>query len=149
MVAALQAKIVSRRPDFTDVMAGLVGVRLAVYDELLEHGELGPTTLGALVRTNGGPEALLAAVSWLIQHRLAKADGGRWRAIPIARARQIFDEFGPAAPEPTLEPGRSGGPEREVRQVARFAPASDPAAARPDAEQPRVHASAFLNLGDY
>ena len=155
MNAATNQPVPAKHPDWTDVMTGLVGVRLAAYDELLVRGTLGAETLAALVRNEGGPDELLAAVAWLIEHRMVIAQDGVWRAVGIARARQVWEEFGPApATGPGLatefEPGRGGAPSREDR--GRFAMREgDNTAVRSDIlKQVRaVHACGLLDLGDY
>src|SRR5690606_30944282 len=99
-----------------EVMTGLVGVRLAVYDELLTRGMLGVNTLAALVRTKahatgsgqGGPDELMVAIAWLVQHRLVRADAGQWRAIAPQQARARYEAEGPA--RHNLEPERGGAP---------------------------------------
>jgi hypothetical protein len=70
------------------VMSGLRGVRLALYDEMLCNGCAEPA------RT----EAQAEAERWLVYHQFAWHDtmDGYLRPRPIARARELWEKHGPA-----------------------------------------------------
>lgn len=83
-------------------MAGLVGLRLAVYDELLRTGALDVAACTARLSADGAPavaltQALPDAVAWLSAHRLLVAHEGQWRAVILSLARMNFESNGPAA----------------------------------------------------
>lgn len=113
-------------PEWTDVMTGLTGLRLAIFDELLRHGALEAGTLKA---TKGPTDTtakarLEEAVAWLESHRLLVAHEGRWRAIQIPLARMTYEQNGPlrasdrvhVQPRKTAERGATAAVHRHQRE---------------------------------
>lgn len=86
-------------PEWSEVMAGLTGLRLAIFDELLRHGAVELASLGKIIGDRATPaEAharLEGAVAWLESHRLLVGHEGQWRAIHPALARQTYEQNGP------------------------------------------------------
>lgn len=78
---------------WADVMAGLTGRRLAIYDDLLRGKTPGQEERGAL--------------DWLAVHRWIWRDGaGIWRARLVSQARELWEAHGAAAAEAiTNRPG--------------------------------------------
>lgn len=89
-----------------DVMAGLRGRRLAIYDDILRYGA--HQVDWEWVSVNHAED-----VEWLANHRFITRDElDTWRARPVKEARRIYEEKGPAnpaearqVPEP-IEPAR-------------------------------------------
>lgn len=100
-------------------MAGLVGLRLAIYDELLRGGALDAAECARRLAGDGARSTALTdelpqAVAWLVCHRLLVAHEGEWRAVILALARMNFETNGPAdiahatAPQPIPPPAERG-----------------------------------------
>ena len=115
------------------VMGGLRGLRLAVYDELMEHGSVGEATLAQFIGKTTRSESLAASLAWLASHHFVRADAGVWRAVPMETAKKRFTEQGALAVA--------------VPDVPAAQP-SQPACA-PAPVNRAVHASAFLDLGNF
>lgn len=109
-------------------MAGLTGLRLAIFDELLRHGAMDARTLEAIkspTDTNATAKAKLEeAVAWLESHRLLVAHEGQWRAIQIPLARMTYEQNGPLRasdrvqlqPKQTAERGAAEAVHRHQRE---------------------------------
>lgn len=102
---------------WAEVMAGLTGARLAVYDEL---ARLGTMDFSRLQERLARARDLLGAVNWLEQHRLIVGYEGTWSARGVKQAAEVFAEHGPA---PVAEPTTKAAP----------------AASAPSAPRPGVH----------
>lgn len=115
-------------PEWTDVMTGLTGLRLAIFDELLRHGAMDASTIEAIkgpTDTTATAKAKLEeAVAWLESHRLLVAHEGRWRAIQIPLARMTYEQNGPirasdrvqVQPKKTAERGATAAVHRHQRE---------------------------------
>lgn len=106
-------------------MAGLVGLRLAIYDELLRGGALDAAECARRLAGDGARATALTdelpqAVAWLVCHRLLVAHEGEWRAVILALARMNFESNGPAniaaattpRPAPPAERGHTAAVQR-------------------------------------
>lgn len=94
------------------VMAGLTGVRLAIYDELLAGGSIGAGALAAMAKAPRG--TLEDALAWLAVHHFVRAEGGTWRGVALKIATESFLQSGPAErpsitpePQPAIEAPRT------------------------------------------
>lgn len=150
----------SASPDWVDVLTDLRGLKLAVYDELLRHGECTPTQLAALLGSPEAPATLRReaqaeggverALAWLGHHRLAMrnnltlAAGERWRPRTAGQARALFSESGPDAAYPLLAPAPASaaqegrGDRRSQGQVTRAEGAGASPLSTPSAPSARV-----------
>ena len=101
------------------LMAGLVGLRLAIYDELLTEGALDAAECARRLAGDGARGAALTqelpqAVAWLVRHRLLVAHEGQWRAVLLGLANMNFESNGPesiaqaTATRPTPPPAVRG-----------------------------------------
>jgi hypothetical protein len=150
-------KTTSASPDWTDVMAGLTGLRLAIYDELLDKGSVSVDALAVNLRPDQRVlEQITEALAWLTTHRMVRAVAGIWHANPISTAQKIFTEHGPVAvPGYTYNGGGSLTAMKGAVTARSQADMTGPAEATavvssPHAPERRaVHANAFLDLGDY
>ena len=70
---------------WTDIIAGLRGPRLALYDDVL-HGRA----------INAQAPAVQNLLGWLAYHRLVWRDEGQLKARLPAQAREVFQRAGPA-----------------------------------------------------
>jgi hypothetical protein len=68
------------------VMAGLTGRRLAIYDALL---------LGYLVSTEVQGVASAQALSWLMEHHFVRMVGDTLAARTVLQARELYTGIGP------------------------------------------------------
>lgn len=100
-------------------MAGMAGLRLAIYDELLRGGALDAAECARRLAGDGARATALSdelpqAVAWLVCHRLLVAHEGEWRAEFLALARMNFESNGPASiaqattPRPAPPPAERG-----------------------------------------
>lgn len=153
------------RPDWTDVLTDLVGLRLAVYDELLRGGVLGRGQMAARIGTAEAKRegALEAALAWLAHHRLVTSEGGgRWAHRGMREASRIYAERGPDAEHPLPSGGSLAAEERrgDRRECGAHVGARAEAAGghtfsqdhqppTPPAPKPAVHFSGLLDFGDY
>lgn len=107
-----------------DVMRELTGLRLVIFDELLNEGAIDYATLARRIGPTSGLEQLTAAVDWLARHRLLVAEAGTWRAILPGMARLKFEMDGAAAPvapnaqRPTLNAERRSAQPAERGRTA-------------------------------
>ena len=103
-------------PTWDDVMTGLTGLRLAIYDELLRDGALDTATLArATADTAGTAEALeriTTAVGWLQERRLLVPRAGTWSAVILSLAKMNYETNGPATAAPSAAPGAPAPAER-------------------------------------
>ncbi|WP_404422950.1 hypothetical protein [Nibricoccus sp. IMCC34717] len=108
-------------PDFTDVMAGLTGLRLACWDELATHGSATTEQLSAWLHPRATVAQSFEALGWLLANRLVtlQEDCARWRAVPVAAAQRVYSEFGPLAnpahPAKAAIPAALREPEPQLR----------------------------------
>lgn len=90
--------------DWTEVLGRLVGLRLAVYDDVVR--------LGAHA-DDWGRKGLAhhEAVEWLVEHRLLARDHttGTWRAVPIEKAKATYESQGPGLLKDGEMEGRGDG----------------------------------------
>ena len=101
-------------------MAGLVGLRLAIYDELLRGGALDAAECARRLAGDGARSTALTDElprPWPGScHRLLVAHEGEWRAVILALARMNFESNGPAniaeATTPAPRPARRTRPHR-------------------------------------
>jgi hypothetical protein len=149
---------------WVDVLAGLTGLRLHAFDELLAAGEASSEEIAARViawsRQHGAEPLRTRAASageidtalrWLGHHRLAQQGGsGRWRGRAQAAAMQIYLERGPDRAHDFTLGGRlaaqEGRGDRRNQAQERHAHAAEGA---PFNKPAPVHAAQFLDLGDY
>lgn len=77
-------------------MHGLRGLRLAVYDELLERGLLDAAAIGEHLRPDQRADVQLEdAIGWLVRHRFVVAGSGqRWEAREAEAAREVWERLG-------------------------------------------------------
>jgi len=83
------------------VLGGLTGLKLAVYDDLLLHGEISPWTLSQLPAPRR-VETLEAVLIWLQTHRFVRGSGQSWHANPIRQAQEAWEQYGPAESTPAV-----------------------------------------------
>jgi len=140
------------RPEWAEVMAALMGLRLAIWDELMRGGASDLAALRARLAGDGaraealGPE-FDQAVQWLAERRLLARQDHEWRAVMPALARVQVEMNGLAVVGVT--PLWLQAVQREeLKAMAQQAPEAD----EPDAERGRraVHAHQiefFSNAG--
>lgn len=142
----------AKAPDWTDVMAGLTGLRLAIYDELLTSGSLDVNELAPHLRPEQRVfEQITEALAWLTTHRMVRGNNGVWTANGLDRAQTLFAEHGPVpVPGYTYNGGGSlaamKGAVTNRSQGDTTARAEAAAVVSTPARQP-VHASVFLDFG--
>lgn len=94
-----------------DIITGLTGLRLALYDELLRHGAMPENVLARYLNSQHSPPEsyalLAAAVGWLAERRLLVAHEGEWRAVGLGLARMNYESNGPAT---ATAPSAAEGP---------------------------------------
>lgn len=85
------------QPDFVDVMAGFVGLRLAAWDELALQGPATLEQLAAWLHPRSDTKKIHDALTWLAVNRLVKIEEttGRWHPVPTVKAMAVYQEFGP------------------------------------------------------
>lgn len=108
------------QPDFTDVMTGLTGIRLAAWDELAERGDAATEQLAAWLHPRYTVAQAIEALGWLMANRLVCLNKGanRWSAVPVAKAQQVYGEYGPIV-DPTARlqrpmPSFDAGPQLKM-----------------------------------
>ncbi|EIQ00723.1 hypothetical protein OpiT1DRAFT_05278 [Opitutaceae bacterium TAV1] len=86
----------SDRGKWGEVLRGLTGLRLAVYDELLVRGVLDVSRLVSEFRPEAPGLAQLEEVfAWLARHRfVSRGASGRWEARGPLEARAVFERVG-------------------------------------------------------
>lgn len=72
-------------------MAGLTGIRLAIYDELLRGGVIDDKRLMQLLQVKTD---LQAALAWLAQRRFIRRTGACWAANSPPSARTAWEQAG-------------------------------------------------------
>lgn len=121
------ATATTRQPDWTDCMAGLTGLRLAIYDTLLTTGALYvPQVAAHLNPTQRALPQIEEALKWLATHRFVGTRDYCWHAHTPAQAREVYEAHGPATigqPKTYVTPTRTAAlkttavtaaPERKV-----------------------------------
>jgi hypothetical protein len=103
----------TRTPDWTDCLTGLTGLRLAIYDTLLTTGALYvPQVAAHLNPSQRVLDQIEGALKWLAEHRFVGTKDNCWHAHTPARAREVFESYGPAVigqPSTYATPARSTG----------------------------------------
>ena len=85
------------KPDWTDCLAGLTGLRLAIYDTLLTTGALHVPQVAA--HLNPAQRVLTQieeALRWLAENRFVGTKDSCWQAHSPAQAREVCETYGPA-----------------------------------------------------
>ena len=170
LAATVEAPTACTPQIWVDVLTDFVGVRLAVYDELLRGGSLGvdqlagrlgdPRLAPGLRRAAMQPGAIDNALGWLGAHRLAiREASGRWRHIGTETARQAYTAGGPDASHTFTLGGSLAAIERrgDRRESGALVGARAEAAEGvsfstprpPPVPRPTVFVSGLLDLGDY
>lgn len=168
LAATVEAPTTATPEIWVDVLTDLVGVRLAVYDELLRSGDLtatqiaarigAPTTETRLRSAALAPGAIDNALAWLGAHRLAVREAsGRWRHVGMQTAQRTFTERGLdrahnftlggslAAQERSGDRRESGACVSARAEAAEGVTLSRP----PPVPRPTVFVSGLLDLGEY